>query len=365
MDEILGQNRAIEPLRIALASKRLHHAYIFHGPTGVGKFTTARAFAQYLLCHDLATNLTGAVEPCGSCPSCASFTHGGHPDLHIVVKELAKYADESTVRNRKLMNIPRDVLEKHLLEPVYRRARLGESKVFIVDEAELIDLTGQNVLLKTLEEPPPGTYIILITSNEDRLLPTIRSRCQRVAFTPLDEATVADWIAKQEDAPDARTAQWIAAFAAGSLGMAQLAQQHDLASWGATIEPAIEGMARGQYPTDLGEQLRDMIDSFAKKWVADHDNASKEAANRRAAAIVWRIISHDVQRRIHTLADTCDPAEPDSAEALLTPWLNALEALRAAESELYSNVNLSIVTDHLVSMLHRAVGEPRAMSFEQ
>lgn len=354
MEQILGQRRAIEPLQAALASGRLHHAYIFHGPAGVGKFTTARVLAEHLLCHEPARTLTGALEPCGGCPACKAFMHDGHPDLHVVTKELARFSDDSKIRNQKLMNIPRDVLNERLVGPVTRMPRLGDRKVFIVDEAELIDAIGQNLLLKTLEEPPVGTFIILITSAEDRLLPTIRSRCQRVAFTPLPDAAVEDWIGKQDDAPDGDTRAWVVRFAAGSLGMAELAIAHDLAAWGAVIEPAMDRIAGGQYPTDLGADLKDLIDGFAAQWVDTHDNASKEAANKRAAAIAWRIISQDAQRRIAADAETCDPAEPADAEAKLSPWLAMLDALHTAEGELASNVNMGLVTDHLVSMLVRA-----------
>ena len=92
MDTILGQTRAIDQLLAALASGRLHHAYIFHGPAGVGKCTTARAFAAVLLCHDPVTDLAGRVAACGACASCRAIEAGKHPDLPVIVQELALYS---------------------------------------------------------------------------------------------------------------------------------------------------------------------------------------------------------------------------------------------------------------------------------
>src|SRR5690606_4650358 len=117
-----------------------------------------------------------------------------HPDLHVVTKELARYSEDRSTRERKLTQIPVDVLRTELIEPVYRAAQMGHGKVFIVDEAELLNDAGQNAMLKTLEEPPAGTTIILVTSIQDRLLPTIRSRCQRVAFVPLPDSVVSRWL---------------------------------------------------------------------------------------------------------------------------------------------------------------------------
>ncbi len=181
VDAILGQPHAIELLQSALQTDRLHHALIFHGPKGVGKFTTARALAAILLCHEVAKKAASSFLPpvraCGTCRSCAALRAGSHPDDHVITKELARFSSDAAVRDRKLMTIPTAVLRENLIEPVNLAPRLGSHKVFVVDEAELLDSVSQNILLKTLEEPPAGTYVILVTDAEDRLLPTIRSRC--------------------------------------------------------------------------------------------------------------------------------------------------------------------------------------------
>ncbi len=364
---IISQTGALDALQSSLQSDRLHHAYIFHGPAGVGKFTTARAFAKALLCDAPQTDLQGTVSPCDACQSCrlmGTATTAGdtdstaqhsaaHPDFHVVTKELARFSDDASVRNRKLTSIPVDVLRRSLLDPVYRAAQLSRRKVLIVDEAELLNPTGQNLLLKTLEEPPPGTHLILVTASEPRLLVTIRSRCQRVSFVPLADDAVADWLSQQEHALSDAQQSWLVGFASGSLGRAQLAIEYDLAKWAEAVLPLIDGMAKGQFPVDLGQDIAAMIDAFAKQWVDDHDGASKEAANQQAAGLMWSLIAQHAREKIRNTAAQCDPQDPEAGEAALGPWLGVIDALGSAQQALASHVNLGLATDQLVFLLHR------------
>lgn len=373
MENILGQDRAIDVLQSGLASGRLHHAYVFHGPAGVGKFTCALAFARVLLCHAAQPDLTGRITACGTCPSCKLLRRdpaaASHPDLSLIYKELARDSLNPGLRERKLMNIPLDVIREHMVggttgddryhEPaIGKTAALGHGKVFVIDEAELLAHESQNTLLKTLEEPPAGTYLILVTSAEDKLLPTIRSRCQRVPFAPLSDRIISQWL--QREAPDLPEAgrQWLINFVAGSLGRAQLVLAYDLSDWADVLLPALREMAGGRYPIALGEQMAQMVDDFAKRWVNDHFNASKEAANKHAAALMWSMISQHVRQRLRQLADTCDPADPLGAEQRLGPWLAVLDALHQAEWELAANVRLGLVTGHLVAVMFRALKVP-------
>lgn len=363
MQQILGQTLAVDTLQTALRNGRLHHAYIFHGPTGVGKFTTACAFAKVLLCHDPQTPPTGdrgAMSACGACGSCRLIgdgapSHTAHPDLRIVAKELARYSDDASVRGRKLTSIPVDVLRQSLIEPVYRAAQIGHRKVLIVDEAELLNDTGQNLLLKTLEQPPSETYLILVTASQEKLLMTIRSRCQRVAFVPLPDEVVSQWLEQQDSSLTNDRHSWLVGFAGGSLGKARLAMEYGLFEWGQTVVSAIDQASQGQYPVDLGQEIKEMIDGFAKRWVDDHDGASKEAANRMGAAAMWSIISQHARQQIHTLASQYTAGDLAACESALEPWLGVIDALTQAEHELARNVNLGLVTDHLVSLIYRAL----------
>lgn len=375
MQQILGQSRAVDILQTQLASGRLHHAYIFSGPAGVGKFTTAMAFAKALLCHSPERDLAGRVIACGSCKSCRlvdarnevdqpADARGGaddepaalgsaHPDLHVVTKELARYSEDRQTRERKLTSIPVDVLRSALIEPVYRAAQLRHNKVFIVDEAELLNPTGQNLLLKTLEEPPAGTTIMLVTSSEHRLLPTIRSRCQRVTFTPLPDEVVQQWVDAHASDWLEQDRRWLVSFAAGSLGRASLAREYELNEWAQTVLGAMERIARGKPTGELGAQLHERIDGFAKAWVDAHKGASKEAANKLASDLMWSLISGHARQRVKEIAATCSADDAAAAEASLEPWLGAIDAVEEAQRLLASNVNLSLTCDHLVSAITR------------
>ncbi len=354
MHTILGQASATHVLQSALNSGRMHHAWILHGPTGVGKCTTAQRVARILLCPNAQPDLTGNVTACGSCPAChlADSEDSTHPDLHIVVKELARYHDDRTVRDRKLRNIPRGVLEQHLIEPAYRSAQMNHHKVFIVDEAELLDLTGQNTLLKTLEEPPAGTYIFLVTSQEDRLLPTIRSRCQRVPFGMLDDHTVQTWVeqyvANQEeiDLPADQLA-WVVRFARGSLGQAQLAIAYRLDLWQQTLDPMIDAMAKGKGAGEIGPTMTQLANDFAEQWVNRNKNASKDAANKAAVRHILGLVGEVCRQRLHDVSEQADPVDPGTTDRKLHLWLRGIDLAQDADKHLATNVAPALLLDNL------------------
>jgi DNA polymerase-3 subunit delta' len=347
MQRILGQERAVETLRAALASGRLHHAWIFSGPPGVGKFTTAVEFARILLDPHAGPNLTGEIEadPDGSCSQLIDA--GTHPDLHVIRKELALFSEDDQVRARKLMNIPLDVLRSHVIGgrsrekvyegPAYRKAMLGHGKVFIIDEAELIDRTGQNALLKTLEEPPPETYLFLITSRPDRLLPTIHSRAHHVHFGLLDDEAMAAWLAGSDLDVTGAERDWIVSFADGSPGTAVLAAEYGFHAWQEALAPMLAQLERGEYPGGLGEQLAQCIEDFAVAWVKAHKNASKDAANKDGLRHILGFLAAHARRRL-------SGADGDDARH----WASVIDLIRAAEMQAAANVNLKHALENLV-----------------
>jgi len=371
MDQILGQSAALDALRSQIATGRVHHAQVFHGPAGVGKFTTAIAFAREILCHEPVTDLHGNRAACGTCASCKLFRAteeaidsddhtaalaSAHPDLHVVTKELALYDDDAQVRSRKLTSIPVEVIREHVIAPAGLAPALGHGKVFIIDEAELLNPTGQNALLKTLEEPTPGTVLILVTASEHRLLPTIRSRCQRVAFVALEDAAVGRWISKNHGELDETTRKWVVGFAQGSLGRAALAVKFELVEWGAAVLTPIQRLAKSGRPEPtLGSEIAERVDGFAAAWVDAHKNASKEAANRMAASLMGSMIGNYARRRLAEGAEACDPERPAEAEAALEPWLGIISAVDTFERQLNSNVNLKLCCEGLGMAIHGAL----------
>jgi DNA polymerase-3 subunit delta' len=168
---ILGQDRTRDFLRDASRQDRLAHALLFAGPEGIGKCSLAVAFATWLLCEQ------GGDDACGECPGCRQAATGSHADL-LVVSVAAGKKEIGVDRARELKRFTQ-------LQPLSGKAKIG-----IIDGAHLLTVAAQNALLKTLEDPPRRSILILIANNPDALLPTVRSRLQRVPFAPLSSEDV-------------------------------------------------------------------------------------------------------------------------------------------------------------------------------
>lgn len=290
------------------------------------------------------------------------FDNETHPDYHVIRKELAGVSSVATLRTRKQMNIPIDLLREKMIggrtsddkfhdAAAYKTAQQHHNKVFIIDEAELLDPVGQNSLLKTLEEPPAGTYIILVTASEDHLLPTIRSRSQRVPFAPLPDEHVQKWLDDNAAGMKENHRDWLVRFCSGSLGLAALALNFKLTDWAKAVLPAINDMQKGHYPTALGTDMSELIKQFAEEWVDQHKNASKDAANKQAAGLMWTMVTQHARHQLKKLSDQCQPGDLLGADTALRPWLNVIDAVRDAERALGSNVNINLVTDAMVAQV--------------
>lgn len=341
MQHILGQQRATDTLQAALQAQRVHHAWIFHGPAGVGKRTTAEAFAAILLDPDAGPNLAGEIEGDPDSQTARLIAAGTHPDLHLITRELAAYAADARIRRSKQTGIPADVVREFIVEPATRSGHHGASrasKVFIIDEAELLNDTAQNILLKTLEEPPPGTVLLLVSANEDELLPTIRSRCQRVAFAPLDDESMGKWLKRAGFDIDAAQRAWLLRFAQGSPGLAALAMEHNLYDWYLALDPMIRTLESGGYPTDMASTMAKFIDTYATGRQKANPNASKESANRDAADFLFILLSREVGAMMRRELEAGD----------VERHLTVLDLIHEAERQLDSHLNLSQVFENLV-----------------
>jgi DNA polymerase-3 subunit delta' len=347
LGEILGQDRALAVLRDAVRSGRMHHAWIFHGPGGVGKFTTALAFAALILDPTSQPGLTGEVEPEPDSPTQRLLAAGTHPDLQIISKELARVSREAGIRDSKQTSIAAEVIREFLIEHSSKSRQVGSaslaSRVYIVDEAELIGHTGHGALLKTLEEPSPGRVIILVTSQEERLPITIRSRCQRIAFGPLDEASMDAWFKRAGlGSGDKKQQAWLKWFADGSPGVAALAASTGLYAWYQALEPMLEQADSGAFPLDLAPAAASMVDEWAKAWTDAGENRSKDAANRAGARHLFRMLAERYRRDLRGAAPARDKA------------LRAIDAIRDAETLMDTNVQLPLALEDLAARLSRA-----------
>lgn len=359
---ILGQDRALKVLADAVRSQRVHHAWIFHGPAGVGKFTSALSFASVIL--DATTKVDKDGVPTLDEDSAVQrlLRAGTHPDLHIITKELARYSEDAQVRERKLLTIPKDVIDTHLLEPAALAPAMPgglASKVFIVDEAELLDRSPtnaptQNAILKTLEEPSAGTVIILVTTNPDRLLTTIRSRSQQVAFVPLMDGPMRVWLdqAKKTIEPPIEEDDlgFLHSFAAGSPGEFLRAHAGGLANWSRTLEPMLAAADAGKYSVELGPLMAKLVDDWAAAVVEKDKQASKDAANRTGADLLFRVIAERARRQVRRT--------PTDAERAI----RVIESVREAERAVDAGVNMSFAMEWLSSRLSGKPGAALAAS---
>ncbi len=170
--EVTGQQYVTETLRREIAMNLLAHAYIFSGPRGVGKTTSARIFAQALNCQAPVEG-----EPCGACPPCLAFAEGRL--LDVIELDAATHTGVDTIREA-------------IIEHVRFAPTFGKAKVYILDEAHMLSTSSWNALLKTLEEPPVYAYFILATTEWHKIPATIISRCQRFEFKRIPDDVLAE-----------------------------------------------------------------------------------------------------------------------------------------------------------------------------
>ena len=215
MWQVIGQNNALHILETSLATGRLSHAYLFAGPAHVGKTTLALDLARAVNCVS-----TEIAPPCQDCIQCRRIAGGHHADVRLIG---IKRQEEGASRRRELgIAEVRSVTNQSHLKPYE-----GASRVFIFEDAETMSEEAANALLKTLEEPPPQTLLILLTSQEDRLLPTIRSRCSRIELSPMAEEPLVHHL-EENHKVESQEARLLARLSKGCLGWALTALEDPL-----------------------------------------------------------------------------------------------------------------------------------------
>jgi DNA polymerase-3 subunit delta' len=291
---IFCQDKAISVLQRAYAAGKMPHAYIFAGLDGVGKFRTAREWAKMLLCNApiAAEHQDGEfADSCGSCESCRLFEAGSHPDFHHVYKELIEFTKEGKGRKTPV-KVPIDVIREFLIEKVSTRPTLSQRKLFVVSEAEKLNVSSQNALLKVLEEPPGYCTIVLLCTRMERLLSTTKSRCQIIRFGPIDEDRISDTL-KQMGLED-KQAGYFARLAQGSLGTA--CQWAELELAGAelyrTKKELISSLSTLELAdaVSLAQQFLEQSKRIAAAWTDLDTTTSKSDLNRRAQKGLIQII---------------------------------------------------------------------------
>jgi len=292
--DVFCQDRAIGILQRGLAAGKSAHAYIFAGSEGVGKFKTAREWAGLLLCKSPKIEQKGSqpfADSCGSCESCRLVEADSHPDYTHIYKELLEFTENGKGR-KSPVDLSIDVIREFLIQRVSIRPSLSARKVFIISEAEKLNLSSQNALLKVLEEPPHYCTIILLCTRLERLLPTIKSRCQIIRFGSVAEDRMIPQLTAMGLGP--KEARFFARLAQGSLGLACQWARLELDGVGLfqIKRDAIASLARYQMSDalDVAEKLLENAKRIATGWAELDAATSKSDLTRRAQKTLIQIL---------------------------------------------------------------------------
>ena len=324
IDAIYDQPDAVGQLRAALGQDRLPHGVVFAGPPGVGKATTAVALAKHFLC-DAGRDAyqMGLIDA------------GTHPDYHVITKELVRL----TSKTSKATTLSIDVIRDHLVAPATKKTVTGRGKVFVVEEADLMQPPAQNALLKTLEEPAGRTLIVLLTPRPEDLLATILSRAQVFRFAALPDKTVFNRLKLRGVEPKA--AEQATRIADGSLGLALRWAEDGVVEKSRDLFAHLDGLLAARPTADLGEWLRTAADAYAAKQLERDDLASKDNATRAGLGVYLRLTARHFRQAMRS-TDAADPLER---------LCQGVDAVVRCEQYLDGNVNIALALQQLGSGL--------------
>lgn len=238
---VIGQAPIKEHIKKSLHTGKISHAYIFYGEKGSGKKTLADLFARALQCE------AGSDKPCNQCASCKQALNRNQPDIIYVQHE-------------KPGIISVDEIRKQVNNDIAIKPYSSERKIYIIDEAEKMNVQAQNALLKTLEEPPAYATIMLLTTNLEAMLQTIRSRCVTLTMKPVPDVELQRYLMRDVQIPDYK-ASICATFARGNVGRAK-----ELA-----VSPEFD---------ELKEETLQLIKSLSEKSLSDLSAFSKAKADK-------------------------------------------------------------------------------------
>ncbi len=331
---ILGHDAVVERFRESLARGRLSHAYLFIGPDGIGKELFARELAKVVLCTE------GGGEACDACRACRKVAHGNHPDVAVVRRI------ERGAKGERRTRILIDQVREEIQDVIALKPFEGRHKVFIVSGADQMTEAAQNCLLKTLEEPPPRSLLVLVAPRLERFVDTVVSRCQIVRFRPLAPELVEQILTERHDV-EADAAPALARLAEGSPGRAlrylasgayeavvwlftQLAELAPGGEFVLAAEVLDRTKQTGDRLEDTREQLRTMLGLVTLAW---RDRLMAELGCG-AEALAWGEACDEVNRVL-------DGVSADRARRLV-------EATLAARERLDRHANIKLMVEKLL-----------------
>jgi len=332
LSSIIGHRHIVSLLSRAVAHDTLPPSLLLAGQSGIGKRRVAMTIAATVNCLQPRTTPEFERDACGECASCRRIGRGVHPDVILI-----EPGDTGTIKIEQV----RDVIDRAGFRPFE-----GRRRVVVVDEADAMVAPAQNALLKTLEEPPSASIFILVSSLPDALLPTVRSRCPRLRFSPLSPSEVAAVLVRDHEYSEAN-AHAAAADADGSVGRALSSEAADLVEARALAQRILEQAARMTDPSRLVDSVKDVVGKKASS-ASERDQL---AACLRAIASLLRdlgllavradasaIANADLQSQLTVLSRSYDGDRATKAYAAVDQALAALER----------NASPKVVVDWLV-----------------
>lgn len=323
--DTIGHNAVKQRFAKTLQRGRLASTFLFVGPAGVGKRTFAEDLVRVLLCQ--SPDAAKSLQACGGCESCQLLAAGGHPDRLLVEKPAGKsslpielFVGRADHRNRE-----------GLCHDIAMRPYLSSRRVAIIDDADRLGVESANALLKTLEEPPPRSVLILIGTSLSKQLPTIRSRSQVVRFGPLSDDELHEVLLKSGAIESEHERKQAVAVAAGSVAAALAVGDGQLSAF------------REQVTRTLGARNFDPI-RFGTEVIELSQSGAAEPAARRER--LRTIIGYAIDHYRETLRDqTLATGAPKSA------LLHQLDCSLAAAEAIDRNANQATVVQHWLTNL--------------
>jgi DNA polymerase-3 subunit delta' len=316
-DALIGQGSVVEMFRAVKRAGSIGHAYLIDGPPGSGKRTLAAALARALLCRE------DPAQACGQCSTCRKVAQGLHPD--VVRMSLAEKArqkpkgDRTVVRSLGIDDVRE--LQRILPYPPIE----GRFKVLIIEDAVALTFEAQNALLKSLEEPPSHNVFLVLAAARNRLLPTIQSRCQKVAMAPVAHAEVVRALRRALPAADQAALERTADLSGGWIGEALAIAQ----------DPTWDEM-RLDLDAALGGDALDVF-AFARKW-------GQNDAEFRGPERFFRLVRELLARTVHA---------PDAPRAAFDLWARVQEA---ETLQTQNNVNARLTLETTLLRMQGSLG---------
>ncbi|HJN13626.1 MAG TPA: DNA polymerase III subunit delta' [Pirellulaceae bacterium] len=324
--DIKGHDEIVRRFRRAIVRNRLASTFLFVGPTGIGKMKFARELAKALLCEQ---HHETELLACDSCPACRQVAAESHPDLEVV----SKPADKSVIPIDLLIGDADHRRREGLCHNISLKPFRGGRRIAIINDADCLNQEGANCLLKTLEEPPARSVIILISASEQKQLPTIRSRCQVVRFRPLAHEIIAELLAAEEGVESPADAQRLAQLSEGSV--ARALDYSDAAAW-EFRQTLIAHLSKSDWSS---QQLVGAITAYVEE-------AGKDATARRERLVSVVNQTANYFRHVLREATAMDIASIGDSSASPTEWTGdarlaaeCVDRCLVAEGHVHANAN--------------------------